>query len=396
MERILEIASQVSTPLALAGFFAAALFLVFRQIVAKNIFPRLTAAVGATLLKQIIDRLFVLALVAMLLGFAGYLLPQLLDAPESRAPADSPDRGAQAEAIGAIARSQLESRDYAGAWRSVEEGLQQTGANAPLEALQAEIAMRWTRDLSVPEGRTFTEVVAALQPVLYRHAQRHREARPVAAADALAHIGWANYLRHRDGERGIDIDGKYREALALDPGNPFAHAMWGHWLVVSGAPLAESRAHFDAALAGGREREFVRRWQIAALRWGPDENSLELIRVCDAMRRNGEPRPEADTRRRLLSHVYFGDRRAVLAQLNAVLPADAHLATFRWLTEGIDPRGSVYQTFFLARLTEAAGDCAEARRIYLSLSSPGTTMDDEIQAGLARCERALAGAEPER
>ena len=51
MGKIFEIASQVSTPLALAGFFAAVLFFVFRQIVAKNIFPRLTAAIGADLLR---------------------------------------------------------------------------------------------------------------------------------------------------------------------------------------------------------------------------------------------------------------------------------------------------------------------------------------------------------
>ena len=69
MTKIFEIASQVSTPLALAGFIACVVFFVLRQIVAKNIFPRLTSAVGAGLLRHIIDRLFVLALVAMCLGF---------------------------------------------------------------------------------------------------------------------------------------------------------------------------------------------------------------------------------------------------------------------------------------------------------------------------------------
>ncbi len=94
MEKIFEIASQVSTPLALAGFFAALVFFIFRQIVAKNIFPRLTAAIGADLLKLIIDRLFVLALVAMVLGFIGYVVPQLItrqEPPLGRTPPVNPD-----------------------------------------------------------------------------------------------------------------------------------------------------------------------------------------------------------------------------------------------------------------------------------------------------------------
>jgi hypothetical protein len=74
MKEILDIATKVSTPLALGGLFAAILFLIFRQIISKNIFPQLTRAVGGTLLKQIIDRLFVLALIAMILGFIGFIV----------------------------------------------------------------------------------------------------------------------------------------------------------------------------------------------------------------------------------------------------------------------------------------------------------------------------------
>lgn len=77
MDTVFEIATRVSTPLALGGFFAAALFLIFRQIVARNIFPRLTQALGADILKTIIERLFFLALVAMILGFVAFILTQV-------------------------------------------------------------------------------------------------------------------------------------------------------------------------------------------------------------------------------------------------------------------------------------------------------------------------------
>lgn len=78
MEKVFEIASSISTPLALGGFFAAAVFYVFRQIVAKNIFPQLSAALGADVLKLIIERLFILALVAMALGFVAYLATNIV------------------------------------------------------------------------------------------------------------------------------------------------------------------------------------------------------------------------------------------------------------------------------------------------------------------------------
>ena len=77
MQSVLDIATRVSTPLMLAGFLAAAFFLTLRQIIAKNIFPRLAQQLGGKILLVIINRLFVLALVAMILGFGGYILGTL-------------------------------------------------------------------------------------------------------------------------------------------------------------------------------------------------------------------------------------------------------------------------------------------------------------------------------
>jgi hypothetical protein len=85
VDKVLEIASNVSTPLALGGFFAAALFWIFRQIVARDIFPKLNAAIGAEILKLIIERLFVLALIAMVLGFVGYIVVQVIPKPQQQA-----------------------------------------------------------------------------------------------------------------------------------------------------------------------------------------------------------------------------------------------------------------------------------------------------------------------
>lgn len=84
---IVNIASQIKTPLALGGLTAAFVFLGFRQIVARDIFPRLNELLGAEILKSIINKLFYLALVAMCLGFIAYALPLVLPAIPRPGPA---------------------------------------------------------------------------------------------------------------------------------------------------------------------------------------------------------------------------------------------------------------------------------------------------------------------
>ncbi len=76
MEKIFDIATNISTPLMLAGFFAAAFFFIARQVVKANIFPQLTKQLSGDIIKLIIHRLFILALIAMILGFIGYIVGQ--------------------------------------------------------------------------------------------------------------------------------------------------------------------------------------------------------------------------------------------------------------------------------------------------------------------------------
>lgn len=87
MDSIFEITSKVSTPLALAGVAVAVLFFIFRQIIKKNIFPKLTVALAGTIIQSIIHKMFILAIVAIVLGFAGYVVAKF--APVPRPPPDS-------------------------------------------------------------------------------------------------------------------------------------------------------------------------------------------------------------------------------------------------------------------------------------------------------------------
>jgi ACR3 family arsenite efflux pump ArsB len=81
MESVLRIAASVSTPLALGGLIAGVLFLVLRQLIAKDIFGRLATDATKDVVLAVINKLFYLALVAVVLGFLGYVIPKFIKGP---------------------------------------------------------------------------------------------------------------------------------------------------------------------------------------------------------------------------------------------------------------------------------------------------------------------------
>ena len=76
------IGKSASTPMMLAGFVAAAFFLIARAIVQKNIFPKLTGNLSASLLRLIVERFFNLAVLCVVLGFSGFFLGKVIPEPK--------------------------------------------------------------------------------------------------------------------------------------------------------------------------------------------------------------------------------------------------------------------------------------------------------------------------
>lgn len=74
MNSIFDIASKVATPLALAGLFGAILFFTLRRILQAHFVSQVGKNQSAQILLRIINYLFILCLVGMILGFAGYVL----------------------------------------------------------------------------------------------------------------------------------------------------------------------------------------------------------------------------------------------------------------------------------------------------------------------------------
>jgi hypothetical protein len=284
-----------------------------------------------------------------------------------------------------VGKLQHGAADNEGAWTSFEQALKTAEAGGKLaqltgqlsqetialRAAQEDLAMEWLENIRVraSEGQTFSDVVDKLVPVLNRGAASASGARK---ADLLAHVGWAHFLRRRDGHLGLNPEQQYRQALEIDPANPYAHAHWGHWKLWTGEKLEEARQHFSTALASGRSRDYVRKIQLAALQNLGAGGDGEFLTVVNDMRKNNE-KIDPQTRKHLDSIYYVACSRRYdadhLTKLFTAVPATEQLATFQALFYGAhnEEGRSPVRDACLATLLEAAGQREEALRIWLAL-----------------------------
>jgi tetratricopeptide (TPR) repeat protein len=279
------------------------------------------------------------------------------------------------------AGEQAENRqDYHAAFDSFKHALDLDPIDREAQERQTEAAMLWLEDFDpIPDtsisddpaaDRSVIDAANLVLPVFDKGLVR---ARGPGAADILAHVGWANFLRYREGVRaGITVEENFQHALEKDPNNVYAHAMWGFWIVWHGADLEPANQHFSAALASGRKKEYVRDLQLAALvHRHSDETDAEELRVANDMRKNGEP--ISDRQCHDILDDTIGDRldshKRLLAILS-VLPAKDMQATFDWLNAGkitSTNEKQAYSPFIAANLLEIAGDREGALTIYRTL-----------------------------
>jgi hypothetical protein len=222
---------------------------------------------------------------------------------------DVRERQRQVAELSKIGKLQQGAADYESAWGSFEQALKTAESGGQLAKLtgqlsaerrelrkaQEDLAMEWAENARPSRGQTFSDVVDKVVPVLNRGITSASGARK---ADLLAHFGWANFLRSRDGRQDLNPEQQYREALEIDPTNPYAHAHWGHWnLWRSEKKMEEARGHFSAAIAAGRARGYVRKIQFAA--WknlrgeGDGGSSSRWSTKCERTTRRSSRRPGA-------------------------------------------------------------------------------------------------------
>ena len=276
--------------------------------------------------------------------------------------------------------------NYAGAWGVLERASFAAPVSGEVREAQEQLAMEWLENARSTQvngtqlGLTLKDIADKVLPVLSRGATANKGQR---AADLLAHMGWADFLRLRSGVGGLDPAQYYRRAVEIDPKNAFAHAFWGFEILRTNGPLAEAKQHFVIALESGRKREYVRSMQIYALLWvRKPELDIETIQVANDIRSKGETVPVGFPDSPLiwkLWDIYYerlirGDEGK--SQFLAALPPADHLATFRWLYPANLMKGPQANEFkyylylsILAQFQEQGGDGPGALASYRLLLS---------------------------
>lgn len=281
----------------------------------------------------------------------------------------------QARSLVQEAKLQHGAGDYSAAWDRYANALAACPGSDEIAQRQERVAMDWLENIRVTQGKeTFSNIANKVQPVLSRAALAADNRR---AADALAHLGWGDFLRTREGHRGLDPARYYQQAVQRDADNAYAHAFWGHYLMVTAGDAAQAKMHFAKALASSEQRSFVRGLQISALRWRRQpELDYEVVRIANDMRAHGEAMPgisgDSDHLVSELWTIYHAalvrgnDRETFLE----ILPAKDLLGTVLWLFPKYDNSSNRYAyLFMLAQLQERNGDRADALANYQSLLS---------------------------
>jgi hypothetical protein len=297
-----------------------------------------------------------------------------------------------------VGKLQQSSADYAAAWATFEQGLlaaEPGGQLAKLtgqldkerrqfRAAQEDLAMEWLRNLRIngEQGGSFSNAVAPITPVLTRGIASAQGARK---ANLLAHLGWANFLRYREGQQQLNPEPQYREALVADSTNPYAHAYLGHWLLWTrrATALPTARAHFAAAARSpDGDRAAIRTLQLSAFLNLNDAGEPDFVRAVSEMRGNNEP--VADEMGSRLRSIYVSTCRVYWrgsdddgrgAAIRTAVPAEQHLANLQQLTEDdVSTSEAATRDACRATLLEALGYARDAGRLWQSVR-PATHPD---------------------
>ena len=259
-----------------------------------------------------------------------------------------------------------------------------------VRTLQEDVAMEWIRNVRVASDKTsFGEAIkpalTVIDGALASSTGQHR-------ADLLAHTGWATFLLWRDGDRRLNPAGAYNEALSIDPGNPYANAMLAHWTLFQGDDVPRAAKLFQTAAGARRALDAVRVLQWAAYRNDRSpEAEVEMVRLADDMRRNGEA-VSLSQAQQLWTQYYSGtlsghDKGRQL--LLEAIPPDDHISTLGWAFREYaakDDSRRLTIRYYVALLHERAGRAEQAISELRKLDAevaPGS-LRDAIRAALAR------------
>lgn len=283
-----------------------------------------------------------------------------------------------------VADTQLRDGEYNSSWNANAKALAIAPKDAGALEQQARIAMRWLEDVrlsSKPGAKTFGDIADPLEAAL---AQRAATLKGAALADVEAHIGWARFLRSRDGITGLRILEEFNAALAIDPGNVYAHVMRGFFLVWKSEPANAARPDFDAALASGSAPEFCDVIILTALtNFHTNAHQLVAIDYANKIRKAGRPVDRELKERVLWAYESGLSDLDYLSQLGQILPAGEQIANLDWLMQGQNADRLRNDRVLRAYFLEQAGQGPEALALYKQVVDTAGDANNRA-VGLAR------------
>ena len=299
--------------------------------------------------------------------------------PTTRPPTADDTRAAE---LLATAHAQRKRNQFDAALTTLARAREVAPSSAAVREAQGDVAMEWIRNVRVENDKTSFGVV--IKPALAVVDAELPAATGQRRADLLAHQGWATFLLWRDGDRRLDPAEAYREALSIDPGNPYANAMLAHWrLFQERDDVATAVKLFDTALRAGRARDAVR-----VLQWAAYGNAstraadAERVRLADAMRRAGE-RLTMGQAQALWGPYYFATPMSRQRERDALLASvapDDHISTLHWAFDEYAAKEEFRLRtirYYTALLNARAGRTSEAttelHALNEELAQSGTT-----------------------
>ena len=257
---------------------------------------------------------------------------------------------------------------------------------------EQDLAMEWLRSSRVPEGSQFSTIADKLLSVLTIGANNSSGAR---RADLLAHLGWAYFLKQRDGDGGLRPEAEYQEAVAADAKNPYANAFWGHWILWNHGALNDANERFAAALGTDRARSVVRHFQLAALaNVRSNDTDAAWLRVVSDMQAAKEP-IDTSVRDEICNRYAQALEDPTLMQriTNAVTPPrQVALLQATLQSEGESEVQKATLSVALAESLEKLGQSQESleawKKVALELKSqPHSIWTDRVDAAIKRLSR---------
>ena len=300
-------------------------------------------------------------------------------------------------------QAQEAAGDFAAAWDSLthaEATVADEGVFAKLlgglsaeqrqvRTAEQDLGMDWLRSSRVPEGTQFSSIVDKLVNVLTIGADTSSGAR---RADLLAHLGWAYFLKQRDGDESLRPDAEYKEAVAADAKNPYANVFWGHWILWNHGPLEDANERFALALSSDRARSVVRHFELAALaNVRSNDSDAAWLSVVSDMQTAGEKIDASIVNEVCNRYAQALHDETLMQKMSARVPAARQTALLQALlqSEGISDVQKTTLNVALAESLEAAERPQEALQAWNMLavelkSQPHSIWSDRVDAAIKR------------